>query len=423
MIALRQLVFTAIIFLGFNTIAKAGDTLRALFIGNSYTYVNNLPTLISNMAAASGDYLITSSSTPGGTTFQQHCSNPATLSLIAQGNWDFVVLQEQSQIPSFPDGQVESDFYPYAKKLDSIIKATNVCAKTVFYMTWGRKNGDAANCPAFPPLCTYQGMDSMLQLRYTIAADSNNAVLSPVAKVWRMLRANNPTLELYDADESHPSINGSFAAACSFYSILFKKNPSLVNYNAGIAAGDAAIIKAAAKQIVFDSLSKWYDFYPSVKAGFNFSVVGNTVTFTNTSANSASYEWLYGNGATSNTASPVYTYPSAGVYNVKLIAKKCKDRDTITQQVVVNTTGVNELTGNPVISIYPNPTGALLHIKASIAIEKIVLHDYLGRLVFSEEHIGKGECVVNTSALTNGLYHATITTNEGSHVARLVVAH
>lgn len=45
------------------------------------------------------------------------------------------------------------------------------------------------------------------------------------------------------------------------------------------------------------------------------------VTFTNTSAGSAlNYAWTFGNGATDNSASPVYTYDVAGVYKVRLVA-------------------------------------------------------------------------------------------------------
>jgi hypothetical protein len=142
-------------------------TLRVLFIGNSYTAVNNLPSQIAQLADGTHDTLIYDMSAPGGYTFQQHTTNTTTLSKIQQGNWDYVVLQEQSQLPSFPDAQVASDVYPYAHALDSIIHENNPCAKTIFYVTWGRKNGDASNCAFFPPVCTYDGMDSLLQLRYS----------------------------------------------------------------------------------------------------------------------------------------------------------------------------------------------------------------------------------------------------------------
>lgn len=181
----------------------AGDSLRVLFIGNSYIYTYNIPDIIKNIANADGNSLNYSVSVPGGQTLQQHCSNTTTLNFIQQGNWDYVVLQEQSQVPSFPDSQVATQFYPYAKKLDSLIHVFSPCAKTVFYITWGRKNGDAQNCQYFPPLCTYEGMDDLLTLRYSNVADTTNAYLSPVGPLWRSLRANHPTIELYSNDESH----------------------------------------------------------------------------------------------------------------------------------------------------------------------------------------------------------------------------
>ena len=82
------------------TIAQ-GENKRVLFIGNSYTDVNNLPQLIQLAAESTGDCIDYRSNTPGGCTFQEHCSNQS-MELIRQGGWDIVVLQEQSQLPSFP---------------------------------------------------------------------------------------------------------------------------------------------------------------------------------------------------------------------------------------------------------------------------------------------------------------------------------
>ena len=213
---------------------------KVLFIGNSYTYVNDLPALLSNVAQSAGDSVIYDSNCIGGSTLQLHSTNSTTLQKIAQGNFDFVVLQEQSQLPSFPLSQVQTSVYPYAITLDSLINVANSCTETVFYMTWGRKNGDASNCPNWPPVCTYSGMDSLLRLRYMQMANNNNAIISPVGAVWRHIRNNYPNIELYNADESHPSLEGSYAAACTFYSILFRKNPSQISFISTLDSTDAS---------------------------------------------------------------------------------------------------------------------------------------------------------------------------------------
>ena len=413
----RHLFFTCCILLFFST-SYAGDTLRALFIGNSYTYVNDLPQLISGLATASGDRLIYSSSTPGGYKFQQHLSDANTRALIAQGNWDYVILQEQSQLPSFSDGQVAAQVYPYARQLDSIIKVQNPCAKTVFYMTWGRKNGDASNCGVFPPVCTYTGMDSMLQLRYTIMADANKAVLCPVAKVWRSLRNSSPSLNLYDPDESHPSINGSFAAACSFYSILFKKNPALNSFNSTLSAADATIVKTAAKQIVFDSLGKWYSYYPSVAAGFSFVRSGNTANFSGNTVSGATYSWNFGDGSTAATQNPSHTYTSPGAYQVKLTVKRCKDSAVIIRTVYINTTSITGISRQPVI-VYPNPAGDVCFIETSEQISGYLISDLQGRTLMRDHDVSGKKISIHTAQLVPGYYQVHVFTATGTIIHTL----
>ncbi|MBU1901507.1 hypothetical protein KKG82_04030, partial [Patescibacteria group bacterium] len=75
--------------------------------------------------------------------------------------------------------------------------------------------------------------------------------------VWNYIRQNYPNIDLYQADESHPSTAGSYAAACCFYATLFKKDPALITYNFGLNANDASIIKNVVKTQVFDSLHLW----------------------------------------------------------------------------------------------------------------------------------------------------------------------
>lgn len=110
------------------------DGYKVLFIGNSYTQVNNLPEVIKNLAASNGDTLDYIANTPGGCTFAQHLQNQSA-NYIQQGGWDYVVLQEQSQLPSFPDGQFYNECYPYAQQLCQMTAQYNPDAKVVFYMT------------------------------------------------------------------------------------------------------------------------------------------------------------------------------------------------------------------------------------------------------------------------------------------------
>jgi hypothetical protein len=68
---------------------------------------------------------------------------------------------------------------------------------------------------------------------------------------------------------------------------------------------------------------------PDPEASFTYSIDGNTVYFTNTSGNSDSYVWDFGDGYTSYEASPYHYYNSAGLYNVSMRAYGKNDKSDI----------------------------------------------------------------------------------------------
>lgn len=378
-------LLTCLLFLN----AAAQQKARVLFIGNSYTYVNDLPTLTKDVALSTGDTLVYDSNTPGGSTFQMHTANTTTLAKISQGGWDYVVLQEQSQLPSFPPNQVQTDVFHYAQRLDSLINATNTCAETMFYMTWGRKNGDASNCGSWPPVCTYQGMDSMLYLNYMQMATDNHAVVSPVGAVWHWLRTNYPALELYNADESHPSPAGSYAAACSFYTAIFRKDPTLITYNFSLPDTDAVKIRNAAKAVVFNSLLTWHIGEYDPHAAFTYNQTTNQVQCNNATTNANSYWWQFGDGDTSTQVSPAHTYTSAGTYTITLIAANCSRNDTFTQTVVLQPSGLMpQHEGKMLLTISPNPVQQWLQVEIKREMQDALtleIVDLQGRVVFKKE--------------------------------------
>jgi PKD repeat protein len=320
------------------------QTKNVLFLGNSYTGVNNLPLLTYNLALSLGDTINYDSNTPGGYTYQGHSTNATSLAKIAQGNWDFVVLQEQSQMPSFPPSQVATEVYPYAQILVDSIKLANACAEPLFYMTWGRKNGDAGNCASYPPLCTYDGMQGRLRESYMEMSVDNGCSVSPVGAAWRYVRDNYPTIELYSADESHPSINGSYLAACVHYASIYRESPVGASFISTVTAIDAAILQEAAELVVLDSLSTWRIGDNDVVASFTSNTVGGSTVFSENGTNGTTYSWDLDDGSTETAASFSYTYADDGIYNVELIATNGCDSDTVSQQVTINTTGIRENT-------------------------------------------------------------------------------
>ncbi len=354
---------------------------------------------MSQCANNMGDQLIFDSNTPGGTSFQGHTTNTTTLQKIQLGSWDFVALQEQSQRPAFPDAQVATQVFPYAAELNDMILEYSPCAETIFYMTWGRKNGDSQNCATWPPVCTYEGMDSLLHLRYMQMAEQNDAIVSPVGAVWRYLRENHSSIELYNADESHPSYAGSYAAALSFYTVIFRKNPALITWNGTLTASEAQTIRNAVKTIVFDQLTTWFVGTYDTLANFQYNNSSTfDYTFTNTSSNFDSNTWYVDGVVVSNDVDLAHTFSITGPHQVKLVVQRCGVTSVREETVLVGFMGM-EPTTEPQIRVYPNPVVDMLYLE-NVVDSEVRVFDMLGRLVMFETKNNP----LNLNQLSKGMY-------------------
>lgn len=375
-------------------------TKNVFFVGNSYTYTNNLPELIDFIAASTGDVLNYQSHTIGGATLKQHAQNQAVTSVINQGNWDYVVLQEQSQIPSFPTTYIQTEMHPYAKQLADLTKSSNACGNPIFFMTWGYRTGDATNCANGNTLvCTYEGMDDLIASRYTDMAQINEGLISPVGKVWRTIRQQYPLMDLYSSDGSHPSYLGSMAAAYTFYTILFKKNPELATFNGNLTTTESQVIKSIVKNTVYDHLNTWLIEANDVASRFGYQTIGtSTVQFTNQTQNATIFAWNFGDGNISALENPTHTYSAPGNYQVSLTTNACGINSTKTKSVTISNLGINEFNGNPV-QIYPNPVHNFVNIITDQKLSIISLTDISGRAL-------KHDLKKTENGYTIPLYHA-----------------
>jgi hypothetical protein len=189
------------------------DSVSVLFIGNSYTYVNDLPSVFSQLTTSLGDEATVDAKTNGGFTFQNQLSDPVTMTKIHAKPWDYVVLQGQSQEPSFPFDQVNAQTLPPAVSLADSVYANGFCSQALYFMTWGRQVGD----PQWDSINTFYKMNNRLRNAYVRIADSAHASVAPVGVAWKYIIDNHPTINLYAADGSHPSLEGTYLAACTFY--------------------------------------------------------------------------------------------------------------------------------------------------------------------------------------------------------------
>jgi len=230
-------------------IQARADTLRVLFLGNSYTYVNDLPGLFAGLAQSAGKTVVTDENTPGGYTLTQHSQDSTSLAKIRLGTFHYVVLQEQSQIPTIQYLR-HNAMYPAARFLDSLIHTAG--ESTAFYMTWGRKYGGIQvwGGDSSPPFADYFEMQDSLRSSYSMIAQELSATLVPAGMAWRLARLQDSLADLWQSDNSHPTLNGSYLTACVFYAKLFRSSPVGLSFTGGLTPQQALLDQQLAWQAV-----------------------------------------------------------------------------------------------------------------------------------------------------------------------------
>ncbi len=190
--------------------------LRALFIGNSFTYFNNMPKLVEVISESlSGLHIKTEMVAIGGARLEDLWKQGSALAAIRKQHWDYVVMNEQSALGGgIANGEKRigdpANFYKYATMFDTEIQKAG--AKTVIIMTWKDKND-----------------------RDRIQTDLNNAflefrkthgiILAPVSAAWAEAIKTAPEINLYFDDNHHPSKEGSYLEACTVYATLTNNSP------------------------------------------------------------------------------------------------------------------------------------------------------------------------------------------------------
>ncbi|GEM_PF-1169000 len=193
--------------------------LRVLFIGNSYTYCNDLPGIVAQLAATNGRAIVCESLTCGGATFQDHCERFGALDHIASGAWDVVVLQNHS-------------FEPVGNPSNMFVHGSRLChaaeqagARTVLLLTWayaGPRGSNAAEAVLVPV------MQERLNAAYYQLAHEMGADVAPAGRAFEVVRAAHPDWRLHMPDNSHPAPPGSYLAGLALYSTLFKEPARVV---------------------------------------------------------------------------------------------------------------------------------------------------------------------------------------------------
>ncbi|MBI1763378.1 MAG: SGNH/GDSL hydrolase family protein [Acidobacteria bacterium] len=209
--------------------AKHSQTkpVKALFIGNSFTGRNDVPGLIAQLAAARGQQFEHRLIQAGGASLRMHWNKGAAQNEIQQARYDYVVLQEQSTLPVKNPSRMHENI----RLFDQVIKDSG--AKTALYLTWARQNAP--------------GMQAAITAAYTTIGEELRATIIPVGTAWQSFLRDQAQPVLHDKDQSHPTLAGSYLAACVFFAILFSQAPvGIASELKGLTPAEIELLQATA---------------------------------------------------------------------------------------------------------------------------------------------------------------------------------
>lgn len=140
-------------------------------------------------------------------------------------------------------------------------------------------------------------------------------------------------------------------------------------------------------------------------ANFTSTINGNTVSFTNTSINGTASFWKFSNGQTASVPNPVITFTANGTYAATLVSVHACSQDTAIQYFNITEVGIDDISGDSKLVVFPNPAHDKLYIKnlKGSATVEVEVWDVSGRKV-SVQELGAVKNSVDISTLSNGMY-------------------
>jgi hypothetical protein len=227
----------------------ARSEVQALFIGNSFTYFNNMPRLLEAISeTVDGPLFKTEMVAIGGARLEDLWKEGSALNAIHKKRWDYVVLNEQSALGGgIVNGEKRigdpANFFKYAELFDAEIR--QVGAKTVIMMTWKDKKDS-------------ERIQDKLDRAFVEFRDKMHGepILAPVSNAWGLAKLTAPDIDLYFTDNHHPSKEGSYLIACTVYATITQRSPEgAVARIAGASVDDQTGLAQAGKLKTLVNLS------------------------------------------------------------------------------------------------------------------------------------------------------------------------
>jgi hypothetical protein len=227
--------------------AVSTDIKSMLWVGNSFFYYNNsMHGHVGQLATAAGlRGLRSSSATISGSGINWHDMEAhfrpgglASYSFVGDNEvrfntfdkpFDGVLMMDCSQCPVHP--QLKSVFHEFVAKHSATVRKNG--AAPILFMSWAYQDKPE--------------MTALLAAEYVQAGKANNALVVPAGLAFANSIAMRPDINLYVPDKRHPSLAGTYLAACTVLASVYKTSPVGLRYTAGLPADVAAHLQAVAR--------------------------------------------------------------------------------------------------------------------------------------------------------------------------------
>lgn len=222
-----------------------------LFVGNSFTYLNDLPAVLSEIANAAGFPMEAQKVVKGGWYLNRYADPKDEMGArlreeYPKQTWDYIVLQDQS----FNPAGCPEDFYAAVRTLCEMMRCRE---NFTFYQTWAYADGSETLRSTG---LSYNQMHEKLRDAYCRAAKEHGALLAPVGDAFRLCHERFAELALLGEDDAHPSPCGTYLAACVFYAVFSGESPLNLTIPKEMAASgavrpeDAAVLRRIAHEVM-----------------------------------------------------------------------------------------------------------------------------------------------------------------------------
>jgi hypothetical protein len=223
--------------LGAGAAAAAPRSLRVLFVGNSLTATNDLPSYVAGLADASGRKLEYRTIAVGGYSLEDHWNLGEAQKALGSRSWDVVVMQQGPS--ALPESQVNLRAWAMRFADEARSKGTRPALLTVW-----------------PESYRQEALRDVI-LSYRRAAGAAGAELLPAGVAWQEAWRCDRRVPLYGGDGFHPSPLGTYAAALVVYGRLFRaplRTPKLELV--GAPARTSRLLQAAAARALGRTVPK-----------------------------------------------------------------------------------------------------------------------------------------------------------------------